>query len=238
MTVHYHGTPITPRSVLQSLAGNCFCVSYARPDDVKECHRIGQGVMLDNGAYSFWRANGAASADDWDACYAWVSPWLEFHTTWAVIPDVIGGTESENDHLLSKWFVRMGSYRQAAPVWHLDESMDRLQRLVNGFSRVCFGSSGEYSTIGSTNWNNRMNEAFNVICAGSGRPPTPIHMLRGMSLAGSIYPFASLDSTDVAQSHHRPQNTAKGLADGWNGIQCPSSWKEMPIQQEFPKEKP
>ena len=31
MTLHFHGTPITPRSVLMDLRGKCFCVSYAAP---------------------------------------------------------------------------------------------------------------------------------------------------------------------------------------------------------------
>lgn len=28
MTIHYHGTPITPNAVMHSLAGACFCVSH------------------------------------------------------------------------------------------------------------------------------------------------------------------------------------------------------------------
>lgn len=52
MTLHYHGTPITPRKVLEQLAGACFCVSFAEPRDVERVHQIGQSVMLDNGAFS------------------------------------------------------------------------------------------------------------------------------------------------------------------------------------------
>jgi hypothetical protein len=114
---------------------------------------------------------------------------------------------------------------------HLHESFDRLERLVQGFERICFGSSGDYSTVGSDKWNNRMNEAFNFICKGSGSPGCWIHMLRGMSLSGSIYPFASVDSTDVARNHNRPQNTAKEMAERWDALQCPALWKEQPIQQ-------
>lgn len=57
MTMHYHGTPITPMPALYQLAGKSFCVSFARPDQVKQCHDIGQSVMLDNGAFSLWRAD-------------------------------------------------------------------------------------------------------------------------------------------------------------------------------------
>lgn len=52
MTLHYHGGPITPYSVLYTLAGKCFCVSHAKPDQVAVMHQIGQSVMLDNGAFS------------------------------------------------------------------------------------------------------------------------------------------------------------------------------------------
>ncbi len=231
MTVHYHGTPITPRSVLNSLAGHHFCVSFASPDDLKVCHQIGQGVMLDNGAYTLWKRNPRGFTYAWDAFYGWCRPWLDFYTTWVVIPDVIGGTETENDRLISQWFVLMGGYQQAAPVWHLHESFERLERLAHGFERVCFGSSGEYSVIGNTKWNNRMNEAFNLICAGSGKPRAQIHMLRGMSLAGSQYPFASVDSTDVARNHNRPQNTAKEMATRWDAQQCPARWSGAHVQQ-------
>ena len=34
MTLHYHGTPITPNAVMHQLAGACFCVSHARPDQI------------------------------------------------------------------------------------------------------------------------------------------------------------------------------------------------------------
>ena len=54
---------------------------------------------------------------------------------------------------------------------------------------------------------------------------TPAHdMLRGMSLAGGPYPFASVDSTDVAQNHNRPQNTPARMAARWDAMQCPSRW--------------
>ena len=237
MTIHYHGTPITPRSVLQTLTGKHFCVSFAKPQDVATCHEIGQGVMLDNGAFSLWKLNPKVFTYCWDGFYSWARPWLDYHTTWAVIPDVIGVTECENDRLISQWFQLMGSYRRAAPVWHLHESLDRLERLAQGFERVCFGSSGEYKTIGSPGWNHRMNEAFNLICRGSGRPSVWVHMLRGMSLTTSIYPFASVDSTDVARNHNRPQNTARKMADLWDAQQCPPRWAETATQQELTIEK-
>jgi hypothetical protein len=44
MTMHYHGTPITPITALYELAGRNFCVSHANPQDVARCHQIGQSV--------------------------------------------------------------------------------------------------------------------------------------------------------------------------------------------------
>jgi hypothetical protein len=45
-----------------------------------------------------------------------------------------------------------------------------------------------------------MEQAMNAVC-GSGPVPVWLHMLRGMALSGSEYPFASVDSTDIAQNH-------------------------------------
>jgi hypothetical protein len=98
--LHYHGTPITPNAVLLTLAGNCFCVSHARPDQVERCHEIGQSVMLDNGAFP----SGSGQAEtDWPAYYAWCDRWLDYPTTWAVIPDVIDAGSQEQDALIREW---------------------------------------------------------------------------------------------------------------------------------------
>jgi hypothetical protein len=228
--IHYHGTPITPRAKLLEMAGRNFCVPFSDPRDMETCHQIGQSVMIDNGAFLYWKRNKLQDTPrDWSPYYKWVRPWLDFHTTWCVIPDVIDGTESDNGYLLGKWFAHFGTYRQAAPVWHLHESFDYLLRLTAGFDKVCFGSSGEYAAIGTTSWKNRINEAFNIICRGSGRTPAWIHMLRGMSLAGSDYPFSSVDSTDVAQNHWIKDNPDE-KASKWDARQCPAVWDQQPLQ--------
>lgn len=229
MTIHYHGTPITPQSVIQTLAGKHFCVSFAAPQNLAWCLRHGSSVMADNGAWTLNKRNPKVETYCWDGYYAWVKPVLTYPQNWCVIPDVIGGTELENDRLIAKWFTVIGSYRQAAPVWHLHESFDRLERLILGFDRVCFGSSGEYRNVGDDRWKRRMNEAFNHICKHG---PLPwIHMLRGMALAGSQYPFASVDSTDVARNHNRPQNRAREMADRWDAVQNPATWAQVETQE-------
>lgn len=214
MTIHYHGTPITPRSCLESLAGKFFCVSYAHPSDVKRCHEIGQGVMLDNGAFSIWGKGGTL---DVDGFYAWAEEWLDCPTTWGVIPDIIDGNESDNEELVRSCRL---SKNKMAPVWHLHESLDYLERLVSEWPMICFGSSGEYAQVGSERWHRRVSGAFDHIW----RHRPKVHMLRGMKCCKMPYPFYSVDSTDVARNHHAAKHgpdRAQLMAGSWDSIQCP-----------------
>lgn len=222
MTLHYHGTPITPRSVLESLAGACFCVSFSDSRDVERVHKIGQSVMLDNGAFSLWRSGKPI---DWKAFYAWAAPWLDYATTWAVPPDVIEGDEAANDALLLDWPFEK---HKARPVWHLHESLARLERLLNDWpAGICFGSSAEYSEVGSEAWHRRIGEAWDRIAQTNAKTPW-IHMLRGLRVCRmGCYPFASCDSTDVARNHHVVGH-ARLMVDEWDGVQCPGRWVPMP----------
>jgi hypothetical protein len=220
--MHYHGTPITPRATLLELAGRNFCVSFAEPRDVTVVHQIGQSVMLDNGAFTIWKQGGTP---DWDAWASWVEPWLDYSTTWVVLPDVIDGTEEENDRLMRVFWNIPG-----APVWHLHESLDRLKRLCDYTNRVCFGSSGAYATVGSDAWHRRIEEAFNAISDPAGRVNNWIHMLRGMSLSGSHYPFSSVDSTDIARNHSQRTWTVDGRARYWDSQQTPGRWVRASVQ--------
>ena len=38
------------------------------------------------------------------------------------------------------------------------------------------------------------------------------------------WPFASVDSTDIGQNHHRPQNTPALMAKRWDSAQCAPRW--------------
>lgn len=217
MTLHYHGTPITPNVELLKLKGKLFCVSFQAPSQVEVVHRIGQGVLLDNGAYTAWRLGIKV---DWKKYYTWIDPYLDYPNTYAIIPDEVDGGEVENDRLLKEWpFGNKG-----LPVWHLHESLDRLLNLVDTYPKVCFGSSSIYKEIGSKLWVGRVNIAWDLLAAKYKRLPY-IHMLRGMSLSGKRWPFASLDSTDVGRNHHRIQNEIKVMAENWDGMNCPSTWK-------------
>ena len=97
--IHYHGTPISPMKAIETMGGKHFCVSYARPDDLKRCLRIGQSLMLDNGAFS---AKTRGLPFDRDGFYAWVEPLL-VHPHWGVVPDVIDGSEDEQRQMVKSW---------------------------------------------------------------------------------------------------------------------------------------
>jgi len=220
--MHYHGTPITPRAKLLELAGCCFCVSYPDHRDIEVCHEIGQAVLLDNGAYSAWTKGRAT---DWPGYYSWVEPWLDFPTTWAIIPDVIDGDADANDALIAQW----PHGDRGSPVWHMHEPIGRLLTLAADWSRICIGSSGEYAALGSPRWYRRMSDAMDHLC-GDGPAPVWLHMLRGSSFAGSEFPFASVDSTGIARNHKgNNQGTAakdvRRMARDIDSRQCAPRWR-------------
>jgi hypothetical protein len=230
--IHYHGTPITPRTKLLELPGRSFCVPWPEPRDVEVCHEIGEGVLLDNGAYSLWRdaqRRGDTSAQqDWHGYYEWVEPWLGYRTTWAIIPDVIDGDPAANDRLIAEW--PFGD--RGAPVWHMHEPVERLLALAEAWPRVAIGSSGAYSYVGNARWHDRMREAMNALC-GDGPAPVWLHMLRGLRLANGPYPFASADAADIARNHAgdntrgTPPKSPAAMAERIGGRNTPGRWTRV-----------
>lgn len=216
--IHFHGTPITPLAALYSLAGRNFCVSHARPEQVARVHEIGQSVMLDNGAFTKFTKGRATN---WAGFYEWCDRWLDYPTTWAVIPDEIDEGSQAQDALIREW----PHGQRGAPVWHMDEPLDRLLRLAEEWPRLCIGSTGEFWEVLGDPWRTRMDEAWNGLAQRHRRLPW-VHMLRGMQLSGREWPFASVDSTDIAQNHNRPQNTPRSMADRWDAMQTPATWTE------------
>ena len=215
MTIHHHVTPITPLAALYDLRGRHFMVSHARPDDVERVHAIGQSVALNNGALSKWMSGRDT---DWSGYHAWTDRWLDCPTTWAIVPDEIGAGTQEQDALIREW---PHGKRQAAPVWHMDEPVTRLLTLCEqGWNRVCIGSTDEYRVVLSLAWTVRMDEAYGEMRRVFGRRLPPTHMLGGMQFSGLRWPFASVDSSDIAQNHWRAQNTPRAMADCWDAMQC------------------
>ena len=218
--IHYHGLPITPATVANYAvqAGHAF-VSYAHPDQISTAIEICQSFALDNGAFSAWKAN--KSVENWDFYYEWALnlkkvPSCDF----AVIPDVIDGTEADNDALLRdcpfpNWF--------GSPVWHLHESFERLEQLANTYVRVSLGSSGQYSTVGSNAWWSRMGSAMRVICDDMGRPMCKLHGLRMLDPAiFTKFPFSSTDSTNIGRN--------VGIDKNWKNGNYPPPTKEARAQ--------
>lgn len=224
MTIHYHGTPLTPRDQLWLMAGKNFCVSYANPADADICLRIGQSVMWDNGAFSLFTQG---KATDWTGYYRWLEPRLG-HPHWAVIPDVIDGDVEANAALVRQWPFQKAL---AAPVWHMAEPISVLLGFAQEFGRVCFGSSGAYWQVGSEVWCRRCDEAFNELAQ---RGPLPwVHMLRGMAVAGKRWPFSSVDSVNVARNYKDTNSCPEAMARVIDAVQCPVRWKMQPQQMDL-----
>jgi hypothetical protein len=176
--------------------------------------------MLDNGAFSFWRAGKTCS--DWSWYYTWVDRWLNSMTDFWIIPDVIGGSEEENDRLIAR---RALSLSEGVPVWHLNESFKRLHTMTfrGNFERIAFGSTAEYPILGDA-WCQRVDDAFNIICDKNGRVPIKVHMLRGLKACGMSWPFASADSSSLGRNHHRQNVTAKDVCRYIDSVNCPTKW--------------
>ena len=186
-------------------------ISFARPEQIRLASSICQSFCLDNGAFSAWRRK---AKPDFARYYSWVDRWI-WHPgcDFAVVPDCIEGTEDENDELLERWpFERW----HGCAVWHMHESLRRLQRLAKDWPRVAIGSSGAFQTPGNHAWWNRMKSAMRVCCDASGMPRTRLHGLRMLNPElFSQLPLSSADSTNVARNVQ--------LDRKWVGPYLPSS---------------
>lgn len=214
--IHYHGFPITPDSAaVRAVRGGHAFVSGVAPRGFSVVLEVAQSFAVDNRAFPAWCSG--EPVEDWEPFYAWIA---EIHRypafDFAVIPDVIGGTEAENDALLAAWPWRDRAPWVGAPVWHLDESLARLERLALAWPRVCLGSAGEFASVGTPRWFSRMAEAMDVICDRDGRPVCKLHGLRMLAIAVyRFFPFASADSTNIARNI--------GIDSRWRGPYAPAS---------------
>lgn len=215
--IHYHGTPITPRKALLEMTGRHFCVSFARPDDLRECLRIGQSLMLDNGAFT---AFTKGKSMDVDGYIRWCDQHLA-HPHWAVVPDVIDGNEDQQRSEIDKWpFPK----ELSAPVWHLGLSLDWLLELSDNWPKVCFGSTSAYWKIGSPSWVRRMNEAFDALMSRRKHLPW-IHGMRMLNQNDGPWPLASADSTNVARNHKESKFGPDAMAARIDAKQPAKKWQ-------------
>lgn len=210
--IHYHGGPITPDTcALRAWEGRHAFISYAAPQQITLAASASQSFALDNGAFTFWKQGKVV---EWPAFYAWVDEWRTHPGfDFAVVPDVIDGTEDENDALLTEWpFPR----HQAAAVWHINESLERLAKLANEWPRVAIGSSGEFDVTKQEAFLHRAHEAILSICNDRRQPITRLHGLRMLNPElFTRLPLASADSTNVARNI--------GIDSAWKGTYAPKS---------------
>lgn len=152
-----------------------------------------QSFIFDNGAFTVWRQGGQL---DIPGYIAWCDEWHRHPGfDWALIPDVIEGSEDENDALVADW----PRHIAGVPVWHLHEGIDRLQRLAETWPTVAIGSSGQWSHPGSLAWWERMAKVMGAVCDAEGRPPCRLHGLRMLDPKVFTHlPLASADSTNAA----------------------------------------
>jgi hypothetical protein len=211
--IHYHGGPITPETCAYRVwSGRHAMVSFAEPRQIGLAAAICQTFTLDNGAFSLWKAGQPVN---WPAYYGWCDEWLGHPACdWAVIPDVIGGTEDENDALAAEWpFGHRG-----VPVWHLNESPARLARLAAEWPRVALGSAAEWDVSVPSKCLERLYDVLPAICR-AGQPVVKLHGLRMLSSAiVTRVPLASADSTNVARNI--------GIDGNWRGGVYPPATKE------------
>jgi hypothetical protein len=225
LTIHYHGTPITPREKLETLKGKHFCVSFAEPRDADWCIANAQSVLWDNGEFSRFTKGVRTSQR---ALHAWLEQRL-FHPHRAVVLDEINGSVAAQRELLLLW---PHPVDLSWPVWHLDKPLDYLLELADGWPGICFGSAGAFWKVGAPDWQRRMDAAFEHLARHRQRMPWA-HGLRMLGQVGKRWPLSSADSTNVARNHAgnntrgAPAQDPKLMAERIDAIQSPSKWSVL-----------
>jgi hypothetical protein len=210
--IHYHGGPITPDTcAIKAWKGRHAFISYANSSQIGLAAEYSQSFAIDNGAFSFWKAG---KITNWLDYYQFVHEWKNHPGfDFAVIPDVIDGTEEENDKLLEDWPFQK---HNGLAVWHTNESIDRLIRLANTYPKVGIGSSGKYDAAKVGKLLARMNDVLPFIVDDKNRPICKLHGLRMLNPEiFSKLPLASADSTNVARNI--------GIDLKWKGTYQPKS---------------
>lgn len=215
--IHYHGGPITPLTVADAVwRGRHAFVSFERPEQVAMAAAVAQSFALDNGAFTAWTKGGSVDV----AAYAeWVREWMRHPGfDWCLIPDAIDGTEHDNIGLIAAWRESGVPFAVSVPVWHMHESLERLRFMATAWPRIAIGSSGQWATVGTADWWQRMAEVMDAVCDEDGRPKCKLHGLRMLNPdVFTALPLASADSTNVARNHARETRRYQ-LTDGMGAI--------------------
>lgn len=191
-------------------------VPFPRRDDLGVVAEACQSFVFDNGAFSVWKRGLTLDVDGYTR---WCDEWHRHPGfDWALIPDIIEGSEADNDGLLLDW----PAHIRGVPVWHMHESTDRLVRLGHEYPVVALGSSGEWPMPGVEKWWLRMADAMNALCDERGRPPCRLHGLRMLNpKVFTMLPLASADSTNAAVNSN---------ASAWAGPWKPATtWQRAAV---------
>lgn len=239
--LHYHHIDggMSKADKVRFLTGRHGLASYVYKGDIAEAFALCQSVILDNGAFTIWRQGGTLDPSGYvEWCYQWHRhPGFD----WALIPDVIDGNEAENDALLAEWPRDI----RGVPVWHMHESIDRLERLCCDFETVALGSSGVWSEPGTAAWWVRIGQAMDAVCDDEGRPLVRLHGLRMLDpMIFTRLPLASADSmsavrraNDVRRFGMYPPPTPAGrsvvVADRIEHFNSAPAWSRLNQQELF-----
>jgi len=206
-----HGTPITPKRHLDQLAGESFCVSFAAPEQLDDAIRLQDPegmLMLDNGAFSHWRA-GRGQIDPFEF-FSWANAAQDAcPVAVAVIPDVIQGTEAENwEH--AELALQLSEYPERLMfVWHMDDSIANLRRAALLFNFVAIGSCGEYDIQkNKPGFLARLRHAMATIdyCERFHARRPWVHLMRGNGILHRAIRVDSSDSSNIARNHCRTKH--------------------------------
>lgn len=160
MTIHFHGSPIwgdehapTDMLIKALYRDSGAFVSFARPEQMKKIAMFPCDIRLDNGAFSDWmKALKKGTPVDWSKrrakFYDFVGKWFS-RIEWFLIPDVIEGTEAENDEqieLVPDWLKT-----KAVPVWHTTNQLNVFYAFLenlNGWRLDAAAHTGTYALNG------------------------------------------------------------------------------------------
>lgn len=170
--------------------------------------------MWDNGAFSSYTKGKPFRKKEY---IQWLDDKL-YGANWAVVPDKIGGSVSEQREYSSDWPYpdHLSCY-----VWHMDLPLGWLKELVEEKPFIAFGSSGKYWKVMSPEWKDRADQAWELIEKVGNR--NKVHMMRGLKVCGQRWPFASADSSNIARNHgsHAVKKCTREMADRIDSIQSP-----------------
>lgn len=203
-----HGLPITPAHLLEQLAGESFCVSFADSRQIERAIALQDPhgmLMLDNGAFSHWRS-GRGKIDA-AAFFAWANAiQARSAAAVAVVPDVIEGSELENWEEAQKARELSAHPDRLMFVWHMNDSLEQLLRAARTFRFIAIGSCAQYDVQSARDaYLARLEEARKVIDLASELVGVKrwVHLMRGTSVAPEALWVSSTDSTNVARNHCR-----------------------------------